>query len=447
MRMPDHQDASDLEGRTLGKKFMVRRLIGEGGMGAVYEVEHVVTKRRGALKLLHKSFASSGDIAERFLLEASAAGRIGNPHIVETFDAGELPDGEPYIFMELLSGRPLRELLLEQGRIPFGEARELVIQVANGLAAAHQAGIVHRDIKPDNLFLCAGSTPFVKILDFGISKFTEQHNVKRLTEQGATLGTPHYMSPEQVVSKRDIDGRVDVYALGVVLYECLSGRVPFDAESLPALSIKIFEGEYTPVSELVPNAPHGLDSLLKRALAREPSRRFGSVLALRDALEELQAPSAPFATRASAVHGVLAVSEPPPSTSPGVVSSSGRTEKRSQRVLLASLLAVLGLAGGVAAALRGPPIQLESAGLPSAAHASGSPRADSPSTPDASARAAGGSSSATGLSSATAATSATAAAIPSARARQIIRAAPSVGVPPRSRAAADGLSERNPFAD
>jgi serine/threonine-protein kinase len=281
--------AHALIGQTLGKKYTVRRVIGEGGMGAVYEVEHALTKRVGALKLLHRSYADVADVVVRFVREASAAGRIENPHIVETFDAGELESGEPYIFMELLSGHSLRDLIRTRGRFGFSEARALVAQATEGLTAAHDAGIVHRDIKPDNLFVCGGGDPFVKILDFGISKFAPHAENQGLTAEGTPMGTPYYMSPEQVVGQPDVDARTDVYALGVVLYECITGKLPFDAETLPALSIKIFEGHFESPSRLVPDAPEGLDALVARAMAVDPNDRYADMRAFRDALLELEA--------------------------------------------------------------------------------------------------------------------------------------------------------------
>jgi serine/threonine-protein kinase len=282
------EEQHDPVGQTLGKRFLVRRVIGVGGMGVVYEVEHVVTKKRGALKLLHASLALQPATVERFVREASAAARIENPHIVETYDAGELPSGEPYIFMELLTGSSVRDLLLARGRLDFAEAREIVLQAAEGIAAAHAAGIVHRDIKPENLFVVNADPAYVKILDFGISKFSV-HTDHRLTSDGAPMGTPYYMSPEQVAGKSDLDERSDVYALGVVLYECVTGKVPFDAATLPALSIKIFEGRYTPPSGGQPDTPAGLDQVVASAMAVEPSERFSSMRNFKAALEALGA--------------------------------------------------------------------------------------------------------------------------------------------------------------
>jgi serine/threonine protein kinase len=291
---------SELVGQTLGRRYLVRRVIGHGGMGAVYEVEHTFTKRIGALKLLHKNVATVPEVVERFVREASAAGRIGNAHIVETIDAGELDTGEPYLFMELLEGSPVSDLIAVRDRLPFDEAVDLVIQATEGLRAAHEAGIVHRDIKPENLFVCAGATPFVKILDFGISKFARSDvGDHRLTREGSAMGTPYYMSPEQVVGHRNIDARTDVYSLGVVLYECVTGQTPFDADSLPALSVRIHEGKYTAASELRPDAPLGFDVLIARAMAVSPDDRFASMQAFGEALSTFKRAPATLSARAA----------------------------------------------------------------------------------------------------------------------------------------------------
>src|SRR5690606_7215483 len=267
-------------------KFLVRRELGSGGMGTVFVAEHRITKRVGALKVLDSRHAGSREVVERFLREASAAARIGSPHIVETIDAGVGEQGAPYMFMELLAGDSLREVLESTGRLPLERALELSLQTAEGLGAAHAKGVVHRDVKPENLFVCRGERPFVKILDFGISKFSETDGELRLTAEGAILGTPYYMSPEQVLGSRDIDARTDIYSLGVVLYECVTGRVPFLAETLASLSVQFVEGKYPRASELVPELPDGFDELVASAMATQRDQRYPDMLAFRRALEE-----------------------------------------------------------------------------------------------------------------------------------------------------------------
>ena len=275
-------------GAIVAGKLRVIRLIGEGGMGAVFEVEHTFTKHRRALKMLHGEYARMPDVVTRFLREASAAGRIGNRHVVETFDAGKLDSGEPYIVMELLSGESLANLLERRRRLPVAEAVDVLLQACEGVQAAHAAGIVHRDLKPENLFFLQEPSGFVKIVDFGISKFAADHTgVGSLTLEGSALGTPFYMPPEQVRGDKDVDQQADVYALGVVLYECVTGRKPFIADTLPHLSVLIHEGKYPPASEIVPGLPPALESVIGRALAVEKRDRFQSVRELSARLKEL----------------------------------------------------------------------------------------------------------------------------------------------------------------
>jgi serine/threonine protein kinase len=263
-------------GAVLSGRFRVRRLVAKGGMASVYEVEDALTRRRGALKLLQPRYAASLDAAERMSREASAAARIGNPHIVETFDTGSLDTGEPYIFMELLEGEALDATIARRGRLPFSEAANLVGQAASAIAAAHDAGVLHRDLKPSNLFLVGRSEPFLKVLDFGVSKFFGG-GFRTLTKEGSALGTFAYMPPEQMMAAKRVDARADVYALAVVLYECVVGALPFRAASVPELNQLKLKNEHVRVSQLRADTPPAFDALLERALRADPHERFDTM--------------------------------------------------------------------------------------------------------------------------------------------------------------------------
>ncbi len=350
--LPD--DPASLEDRRLAAgtlvagKLRVVRQLGAGGMGAVYEVEHTYTKHRRALKLLHPRYAEQTSTVERFLREASAAGHIQSPHVVETFDAGQLESGEPYLVMELLEGQALDELLAARGRLSVPETVELLRQACEGAQAAHDAGIVHRDLKPENLFIVAGREPFVKLLDFGISKFDASLETGRaLTREGSLLGTPYYMAPEQLVQRREATPASDVYALGVIAYECVSGLRPFSAPSLPELSVLVHEGKYTPLDALAPELPPGFVRAVARAMQREPERRFASPRAFADAL--LQSLSGGDVESADTIADER--TEPPPTAASAHSAIPPRPDSietpRSPRLALYALLGIagIGLAG------------------------------------------------------------------------------------------------------
>ncbi|HEY2409312.1 MAG TPA: serine/threonine-protein kinase [Polyangiaceae bacterium] len=273
-------------GTLLAGKFRVVRCLGEGGMGAVYEIEHELTKHRRALKLLHAAMASMPSVVERFLREASAAGRVGNPHIVESFDAGTLDTGEPYLVLEMLRGETLSDRI---ARSPMSllEIVDLIGQACDGIQAAHDAGIVHRDLKPDNLFIIEqDGRPFVKILDFGISKFDpSKTGGMQLTQAGAALGTPYYMPPEQIRGETNLDARADIYALGVILYECAAAKRPFEADTLPQLAILIHTGRPRRLSEYRADLPEPFIDLVHRAMATERDARIQTASELAFALE------------------------------------------------------------------------------------------------------------------------------------------------------------------
>lgn len=323
------------QGQLLAGKLRIIRKLGFGGMGAVYEVEHEITRHRRALKVLHPQLADMPAVVERFLREASAAGRIGNAHIVETFDAGKLDSGAPYIVMELLKGRTLADLLAGSGPLDLKRACDLLVQACDGVSAAHAAGIVHRDLKPENLFLTSSMESFVKILDFGISKFDAVlTGVEGLTLEGSPMGTPYYMSPEQVKGQKTVDTRTDVYALGVVLYECLTARRPFDGDSLPELIFQIAQGNYVRPTQLRPELPQLVDDVVQTAMAMDPAQRYASAQQLADALSRLLA--APERTVMFVPATTSKSSVPPtpsqrlgPAMTPGVFSRSSPSLRQS----------------------------------------------------------------------------------------------------------------------
>ncbi len=275
-------------GTVLGDKFRVERLLGAGGMGAVYEITHLVTQHRRALKLLHPETGTSEEAVTRFLREASAAGRIQSSHIVECFDAGLLPTGEPYLLLELLHGRSLSARLLGTAGLAPAEAIALVIQACEGAAAAHAAGIVHRDLKPDNLFLVerdAGT--FVKLLDFGISRFERAGSLTHLTTRGAVVGTPHYMAPEQMRGEEEVDARTDVYALGVILWECLTNQLPYRVRDVVQLIAAVQSAHEPNLRELRNDLPDEIVTLVADAMKKRPADRIATAAELGERLRGL----------------------------------------------------------------------------------------------------------------------------------------------------------------
>lgn len=258
-------------------KYRIIRLLGEGGMGAVYEGENARIHRRVAIKVLHGGVAQSEDAVQRFEREAQAAGRIGSEHIVEVLDLGNLPSGDRYMVMEYLEGEPLSSRIAGRGRLAPPAIAGLAIELLEGLKAAHDAGIVHRDLKPDNVFLLAsrgGRKDFVKIVDFGISKFNAMGGEFSMTRTGAVMGTPYYMAPEQAKGERTVDHRVDLYAVGVILYEAAAGEVPFNAETFNELLFKIVLENATPLTEKVPGIDPSFANIVARAMARNPAERY-----------------------------------------------------------------------------------------------------------------------------------------------------------------------------
>ena len=281
---PDRRDP--LVGRVLDGKYELLRKLGEGGMGTVYEGLHRRIGRRVAVKLLHPRLANDPTIFARFEGEARAATATGHPHIVQVTDMGELDDGTAYLVLELLDGRELRE---EMARGPLRVARmvRIALQICGALEAVHAAGIVHRDLKPSNIFLVRhlDDPDFVKVLDFGIAKLTRPDGEapELRTSTGVAIGTPIYMSPEQARGRRDVDHRTDVYALGIILFEALTGRCPFVGASLPDLLVKICHEPAPRLRELRPDLPDALEAVISRAIAKDTAERTPSARALADA--------------------------------------------------------------------------------------------------------------------------------------------------------------------
>jgi serine/threonine protein kinase len=277
-------------GQIIEGKYRIVRLLGEGGMGAVFEGENIRIQRRVAIKVLHPAFTANADVTERFQREAQAAGRIGNDHILEVLDLGTLQDGSHFMVLEYLDGETLSSRVKSLGRLMPRQAAPLIEQVLAGLSAAHEAGIVHRDLKPDNIFILkkkAGHSDYVKIIDFGISKFQPlAGDGMKMTSTGAVMGTPYYMSPEQASGSRNADARSDLYAVGVILYECVTGRVPFDGETFNQLMFKIVLSDPPPLNEIVPDLDPAFASIVLKAMARDVEHRFQSAQAFADALTE-----------------------------------------------------------------------------------------------------------------------------------------------------------------
>jgi eukaryotic-like serine/threonine-protein kinase len=264
-------------GRVIGDKYGVTGLIGEGGMGAVYEAEHLAIGRLVAVKVLHPRHAQKRDASTRLHHEARVAGTIGHPNICEIYDIGRLDDGSPYLVMERLHGESLAERIQREGWVRHSDLSEIMVQVLSALVVAHEKGIVHRDLKPDNIFLSqrAGMPPIAKLLDFGISKADHiEDTAIGLTKTGMVMGTPYYMAPEQARGDRTLDHRVDLWAVGVVLYEALSGRRPFVARNYNALLVQILTSKHRPLKEIKPEVPGGLCEIVDKALSKMREDRY-----------------------------------------------------------------------------------------------------------------------------------------------------------------------------
>ena len=300
-----------LVGTTVAAKYRIDRLIGRGGMGAVFQATNLAIGKRVALKFLDHEAARNVEACQRFQREAEAAGMAESAHIVQIFDSGVTDEGLPFLVMELLTGEDLRARLRREEQLSVPAALRIVSQVLRALTRAHEAGIVHRDLKPDNVFLCArdDDPSFVKIVDFGISKVARARSADTLTRRGTVLGTAFYMSPEQAQSFADIDGRTDLFSVGAILFEMLAGTPPHVGRTYEAVLIAICTNDAPDVRTLAPGVPVGVASVITRALQRERDARFQSAQEFLNALGQLEgqlSPSPPRKRYGTLVAGLIA---------------------------------------------------------------------------------------------------------------------------------------------
>lgn len=307
-------DAQKLVGKVMEGKYKIERVLGEGGMGVVYEANHNLIGRRLAVKVLHPDVSSMQDLVERFYNEARTAAAIGHEHIIEITDMGS-HDGSPFIVMEFLEGHALTDLMHERV-FSVNEAVAISLQVLDALNACHATGVIHRDLKPDNIHILNKSgRQFVKILDFGISKLkTPEVQDMHLTRTGTVLGTPYYMAPEQAAGKKDQDHRIDIYAAGVILYEMLTGALPYTGDNYNALLAAILTEDAPPPRTYNPDIPVELENVILRATAKQPAQRYGNAIQFMEALKPF-APS--WIGRPSKIPGLSQTQGgPPPAQTP-----------------------------------------------------------------------------------------------------------------------------------
>jgi serine/threonine protein kinase len=281
------EERDELIGKTLSQTYTILRVIGEGGMGRVYEARHTrLASKRFAVKMLHPEFARQPEVLSRFQREAEAAAAIQSPHVVDVYDVDRTPDGRPFLVGELLDGKEFANYLDEVGKMPVGPAVRIVRQICKALAVAHQKGVVHRDMKPENVFLTGDQArPVAKVIDFGISKLGDAAGTA-LTKTGMIMGTPSYMAPEQARGER-VDHHADIYAVGAILYCAVTGQRPFDHNDPTATLTAVLTQDPPRPRSLEPTIPEPLEMIIQRAMAKRPQDRY-------DSMVELDAELAPY---------------------------------------------------------------------------------------------------------------------------------------------------------
>jgi serine/threonine-protein kinase len=375
------------EGDVLAEKYCVERVLGSGGMGVVVAARHLRLEERVAIKFLHPDALTNAEAVARFEREARAAAKIKSEYVARVSDVGTLDNGCPYMIMEYLEGEDLAEWVQQRGPLAIDQAVEFILQTCEAMAEAHGLGIVHRDLKPANLFCIrrADGLLSIKVLDFGISKIASGPGLD-MTRADAVMGSPLYMSPEQMLSARSVDARSDIWSMGVILYELISGRAPFRGENLPEVCMSIASQPTPPLRATRPDTPSNLDAVLAKCLQKDRKKRYSNVAELAAAL----APFGPKRARASVdritrIIGSAGLSESalalPPSSNPSsepsgpaTMASWGQTAARGRRhrVGLLGIAAVAGLGVGAIATtwvLQKPPAEMAVPSLDGAAQA------------------------------------------------------------------------------
>lgn len=282
-------------GAVIGGKYRIESLLAEGGMGVIYRGTHLVLDQPVAIKVVRPELTHRPDAVARFLREARTIAALRSEHVARVLDSGCIKDGPPYMVLEYLDGADLRTWLQSRGPLPIARAVDFMMQACEALAEAHAQGLVHRDIKPENLFLTRlpDGSESIKVLDFGISKRRcDETRGRSYTAQGQSLGSPHYMGPEQMSAPADVDARADVWSLGVVLFELISGRLPFDGESVATVCARVICKPPCPLRSVCPEAPAGLEAVILKCLGKRPADRYSTVCELAEAL-------APFGSSAA----------------------------------------------------------------------------------------------------------------------------------------------------
>ena len=322
-------------GQTIRDKYRVLRLVGDGGMGSVYEAEHLLLGTRVALKTLHPELTKRPGLVDRFLQEARVAAQIRDPHVVQVLDVDN-HEGIAYIVMELLEGEPLSDVLNREHRLGVDRASDYARQILLALEAAHALGVTHRDLKPENVFVTTARdpaadadgppAPLVKLIDFGIAKLRHADpSAKNLTVAGVMMGTAEYMAPEQAYSADRVDARADIYAAGVMLYEMLAGMRPVNGEDARVIVLKVERGEVTPLVHACPGVQPELAGLVHRAMAAKAELRFESARAMRAALEAAthKRKGITVGPGAASPTGVLGTGVPVALPGPGALPAAG----------------------------------------------------------------------------------------------------------------------------